>query len=89
MVLHNPNDHLAAYSSGQQAYAQRTIVNQTDSALISDEAFGGVSCTQQDVGNGNPTVFCKNYATLLGDPHSWPTAGSQMIYDFFRGIENY
>ncbi len=39
MVMHKPNDHLASFASGQNAYNKRVVVNQVGTAGSRSEKF--------------------------------------------------
>lgn len=88
LILHLPNDHLSAYSSGKYAYALRAEKNYCSPEANSIEIWDLKNCEQRSSCSlWNTVIFCSSYTPYLNDPHSWPKNGSDDIVNFLRNIE--
>ena len=86
LIYQNPNDTL---SSPATARATERVMKGANTCGATTENFqiGWLSCqTWNDCSTGSPVVWCENYPTYGGDPHSWPTSGGTDILGFFRGL---
>ncbi len=91
MVMHNPEDRLAPFSSGETARNQLIKQNQCSSKTVSTSP-GSLNCVAyQDCNEIAPLVWCPhNDSTSYNGtyyPHTWPNNAGSEIWKFFEGLE--
>jgi len=90
LILHLPDDHLASYQWGLNAYRYKSEQNYcTDSE--ENTSLGSIKSCEEKTSCSlwNSVTFCDSYSTYGDDPHSWPEDGSDDILDFLKDIDDY
>lgn len=79
LIYQNPNDTLSSPATARATEKVMKTAN-TCGATTEDIRIGSLTCQRwNDCSTGSPVVWCENYPTYGGDPHSWPTGGGSDI----------
>lgn len=92
MIMHNPKDRLAPFSSGEVARNQLVSQNQCSSKAVSVNP-AGLKCVQyQDCNEVAPTIWCPHNEDYDWQgtyyPHTWPKSAGSEIWKFFKSLED-
>ncbi|MBI5422236.1 S-layer homology domain-containing protein, partial [Candidatus Peregrinibacteria bacterium] len=91
MIMHNPKDNLAPFSSGEVARDQLVKQNQCATKTVPVEPRDLNCVAYQGCNSTAPVVWCPhNDSSEWGGayyPHTWPDHAGSEIWKFFEGLE--
>lgn len=91
LLMHNPNDNLASFSSAKKALDLRIKENACARETIATEPSSLKCVKHRDCDGGNTVVWCPHEINedRRGSyyPHLWPDEMAQTIVTFFAGLE--
>ncbi len=91
IIMHNPLDRLAPFSSGETARNQLITQNQCSSSTASTNPTNLKCVEYQGCNNIAPLKWCPhNDSTEWGGayyPHTWPDGAGSEIWKFFESLE--
>ncbi len=86
LIYQNADDRLSSPATARATERVMRTAN-TCGATTENIQIGSLTCQKwKDCSTGSPVVWCENYPTYGGDPHSWPTSGGTDILAFFKGL---
>lgn len=92
MVMHNPADRLAPFSSGETARDQLIGQNQCGSRTVSTSPSSLNCVAYQDCNEIAPLIWCphSDSSSYNGSyyPHTWPDGAGSEIWKFFESLED-
>jgi len=92
LVMHNPDDRLAPFSSGETARDQLISQNQCSLNTVASPPSGYNCVAYQNCNTIAPTIWCPHNDDTGYDgsyyPHTWPDGAGSAIWQFFESLEN-
>ncbi|MBC7503482.1 S-layer homology domain-containing protein [Candidatus Gracilibacteria bacterium] len=86
LIYQNADDRLSSPATARATERVMRTAN-TCGAITENIQIGSLTCQKwKDCSTGSPVVWCENYPTYGGDPHSWPTTGGTDILAFFKAL---
>lgn len=92
MVMHNPEDRLAPFSSGETARNQLIEQNQCSSQTISTNPSSLNCVAYQNCNEIAPLIWCPHSDSTSYNgtyyPHTWPDGAGSAIWEFFESLDD-
>lgn len=89
MILHNPSDRLAPFSSGEQARDQYIRQNACNANSVPTEPSAGNCVAYQGCYSETPLIWCphtEDYSWGSYYPHGWPKFTGPEMWKFFESL---
>ena len=89
MVMHNPKDRLAPFSTGETARDQLLSQNQCSQNTAQAQPTAGNCMAYQNCNSIAPLIWCPHTVDYWGSnyyPHTWPDFAGPEIWKFFEGL---